>query len=100
MAIRKGKKVGNEVRYGPYKRKDGRKVMSSRKLKDGKTTNSKSTSTTHARHKKEAESGKQLPQSKQVDHKNNNKRDDSSKNLRVTSRSENIAKGNRNRKKR
>jgi hypothetical protein len=88
----KAKKV-----YGPYpdKAEGGRMKMTIYDPKTGKNTGS----TYAARYKKEKELGRTLPKTEQVDHKNNNKKDDSAKNLQVMSRSKNIAKGNQHRKK-
>jgi len=80
--------------YGPYKgskQNGGRKVMVIRKA-DGSTT-----STNAARHKKEKAIGKSLRKDQHVDHKDNNKNNDSAKNLKVISRKKNIGKGNKNR---
>lgn len=80
--------------YGPYKgskQNGGRKVMVIRRA-DGSTT-----STNAARHKKEKALGKKLRKDQHVDHKDNNKHNDSSKNLKVMSRKKNIGKGNKNR---
>jgi hypothetical protein len=80
--------------YGPYKgskQNGGRKIMVVRKS-DGSTT-----STNAARHQKEKTLGKKLAKSQHVDHKDNNKGNDSAKNLRVTSRKKNIGKENKRR---
>jgi hypothetical protein len=80
--------------YGPYKgskQNGGRKIMVVRKS-DGSTT-----STNAARHKKEKSLGKKLAKTQHVDHKDNNKSNDSAKNLKVTSRKKNIGKENKRR---
>lgn len=80
--------------YGPYKgskQNGGRKIMVRRRA-DGSTT-----STNAARHKKEKALGRQLPKSQHVDHADNNKHNDSAKNLKVTSRRKNIGKENKRR---
>ena len=80
--------------YGPYKgskQNGGRKIMVERKA-DGSTT-----STNAARYKKEKAIGKKLSKTQHVDHKDNNKGNDSAKNLNVTSRKKNIGKENKRR---
>ncbi len=82
--------------YGPYKgskQNGGRKIMVIRRA-DGSTT-----STNAARHKKEKALGKSLSKDKHVDHKDNNKNNDSAKNLKVMSRKKNIGKENKRRAK-
>lgn len=59
---------------------------------DGSTT-----STNAARYQKEKSTGKKLAKGKHVDHKDNNKGNDSAKNLKVTSRKKNIGKENKRR---
>ena len=83
--------------YGPYpdKSKGGRMKMT---IYDPKTQ-SNTGSTNAARYKKEKELGKKLPKNVDVDHKDNNKKNESSKNLKVMSHSDNVAKENRHRKK-
>jgi hypothetical protein len=61
---------------------------------DGSTT-----STNKARADYESKTGKNLPKSTHVDHKDNNKNNDSNKNLRAVSRKENIGKENKRRAK-
>jgi hypothetical protein len=82
--------------YGPYpdKEKGGRKRMVTLNTSTGKMS-----STHAARYKKEQELGRKLKKNEHVDHSNNNKKDDSSSNLKVMKASDNIAKGNKNRKK-
>lgn len=77
--------------YGPYK---GSKENGGRKIyvikKKGKTT-----STNKARLDYERKTGRSLPRDVHVDHADNNKHNDSKKNLRAMSRSKNIGKGNK-----
>ena len=83
--------------YGPYKgskQKGGRPLYVIRK-KDGSTT-----STHKARYEYEKRTGRSLPKSSEVDHKNGNKKDDRASNLRVMSKSKNVAKGNKERTRR
>jgi hypothetical protein len=90
-----GKKVpvGTTRKFGPYKgseKNDGRKIyVEKTKTKDGW----KATSQTKARSEYEAKNGK-LPKDVHVDHKDNNKNNDSAKNLRAVKGSENVAKEN------
>jgi hypothetical protein len=88
----KAKKV-----YGPYKgskKNGGRKTVA---IYDPKTQ--KVSSTDAARYKKEKSLGRKLSKDEHVDHKDNNRHNDSASNLKVMSASKNIAKGNKNRKK-
>lgn len=82
--------------YGPYpdKSKGGRMKMT---LVDSST--GKRTSTNAARYKKEKELGRKLSKKEHVDHKDNNKHNEGSKNLQVMSEHDNIGKGNKHRKK-
>ena len=82
--------------YGPYKdkTKGGREKTV---IYDPKTQKTSSTNT--ARYKKEKSLGHKLPKSQQVDHKDNNKHNESSSNLQVMSAHDNIGKGNKHRKK-
>lgn len=57
----------------------------------------KTTSTNSARHKKEKSLGRKLSKKEHVDHKDNNKHNESSSNLKVMSAKKNIGKGNKNR---
>ena len=80
--------------YGPYKgskQNGGRKIMVIKK-KDGSAT-----STNAARYQKEKALGKKLRKDQHVDHKDNNKNNDSAANLKVTSRKKNIGKENKRR---
>ena len=84
-----GKKV-----YGPYEGSDangGRKhyVIAN---PDGSRTSSNA-----ARMDKEQSTGKTLSKNQHVDHKDNNRNNDSAKNTRVISRKENIGKENKRR---
>jgi hypothetical protein len=82
--------------YGPYK---GSKQNGGRKIyvikKKGKTT-----STNKARLDYERATGRSLPKSVSVDHKDNRKNNDSRGNLRTISRSKNTAKENKRRARR
>lgn len=82
--------------YGPYKgskQNGGRKIYVIRK-DDGSTT-----STNKARADYEKSTGKKLSKTTHVDHKDNNKNNDSKSNLRAVSRKENIGKENKRRAK-
>lgn len=86
---------GSKV-YGPYKgsaKNGGRKIYVIRKP-DGSTT-----STDKARMDYEKSTGKKLSKTTHVDHKDNNKNNDSKGNLRAVSRKANIAKENKRRAK-
>jgi hypothetical protein len=80
--------------YGPYK---GSKQNNGRAIyvikKGGKTT-----STNRARLDHERATGKTLPRSVHVDHKDNNKDNNSRSNLQAMTSSKNIGKGNTARK--
>jgi len=80
--------------YGPYKDKNkgGRTMMVEYDPKTQKTT-----STHEARYKKEKSLGRKLKKDEHVDHKDNNKHNNGSKNLQVMKASKNIGKGNKNR---
>jgi hypothetical protein len=88
--------VGTKKTFGPYKGSDangGRSIMVTKiKTKDGWKT----TSQNEARAKYEAKNGK-LPRKTEVDHKDNNKSNNSSGNLRAISKSSNVAKENKRR---
>lgn len=83
-----GKKV-----YGPFKGSDknGGRPMMSVVNKDGSRT-----SVDAAKYKYEKTHGK-LPKGKDVDHKDNNKNNDSAGNLRAMSHGKNVAKENKRR---
>jgi len=88
--------VGTKKKFGPYKGSDangGRSIVVTKtKTKDGWKT----TSQNEARAKYEAKNGK-LPRKTEVDHKDNNKGNNSSSNLRAISKSSNVAKENKRR---
>ena len=82
--------------YGPYKGSDkngGRPIYVI-----GKPDGSR-TSTDKARHDYEKAHNVKLAKGIDVDHKDNNKKNDGIKNLQAMSKSKNVAKGNQNRKK-
>jgi hypothetical protein len=85
-----------KVTYGPYTIKSGknkgRKVVTTYDPKTQTTTTSN-----QARDKKEKQLGRKLRKDEHVDHKNQDRTNDSSSNLRVMSASKNIAKGNTDR---
>jgi hypothetical protein len=86
--------------FGPYKgsrQNGGRPIyVFKRKKKDGTTV---TTSTNKARHEYEEATGKKLPRSTEVDHKDNGGRAgrDSQSNLQTISKSDNVAKENKRR---
>jgi len=82
---------------GPYKGSadNGGRPIYVRKYKDA-NGNWKTSSTTKARAEFESRNGK-LPKGTEVDHKDNNKKNDSPGNLRAISKSENVAKENKRR---
>jgi hypothetical protein len=88
--------------FGPYKgskQNGGRPIyVFKRKKKDGTV---ETTSSNKARVDYEKSTGKSLPRHKEVDHKNNKGRagDDRKSNLRVLSKSENVALENKRRAK-
>ena len=91
MAVKK--KVVKKV-YGPYKgseENNGRKIYV---IKRGQ----KATSTNASRLDYERATGKTLSKNTHVDHKDNNKNNGKMSNLKATSASKNIAKGNKSRK--
>lgn len=88
-------------KYGPYKgskQNGGRPIYVFKKKKDGKTV---TTSSNKARVDYEESTGKSLPRKQEVDHKNNKGRagDDRKSNLRVVSKSKNVAMENKRRAK-
>jgi len=91
--------VGSKKKFGPYKgssQNDGRPIyVTKKKQKDGTW---KTTSQNKARADYESANGK-LPKKTDVDHKDNNKNNDSKGNLRAISHSKNVAKENVRRKK-
>jgi hypothetical protein len=86
--------------FGPYKgskQNGGRPIyVFKRKKKDGTTV---TTSTNKARHEYEEATGKKLPRSTEVDHKDNGGRagSDAQSNLQTISKSDNVAKENKRR---
>jgi hypothetical protein len=80
--------------YGPYK---GSKQNGGRKIYVLKKKNGKTTSTNKARLDYERATGRSLPKSVSVDHKDNRKNNDSRGNLKTISRSKNTAKENKRR---
>lgn len=96
MANSPQKKSDGSKVYGPYKgskQNGGRKIYVIRKA-DGSTT-----STNKARADYEKSTGKKLSKDTHVDHKDNNKNNDSKGNLRAVSKKENIGKENKRRAK-
>lgn len=88
-------------KYGPYEGSEqngGRPIYVFKKKKNGKTV---TTSSNKARVDYEESTGKTLPRHKEVDHKNNKGRagDDRKSNLRVVSKSKNVAMENKRRAK-
>lgn len=88
-------------KYGPYKgskQNGGRPIYVFKKKKKGKTV---TTSSNKARVDYEEHTGKTLPRKQEVDHKNNKGRagDDRKSNLRVVSKSKNVAMENKRRAK-
>ena len=95
MAASPKKKSNGSKVYGPYKgskQNGGRPIYVIRKA-DGSTT-----STNKARKDYEDKNGKS-PRSTDVDHKDNNKNNDSSKNLRAMPHGKNVGKENKRRAK-
>ena len=94
---KKNEKVSDTKVYGPYKgskQNGGRKTVVVYNSKTGKMG-----SKNYARQKKEDELGHKLSKNEHVDHKDNNKDHNGSKNLQVMSAKKNIGKGNQHRKK-
>lgn len=89
--------VGSKKTFGPYK---GSKQNDGRPIKVTKTKQAdgtwKTTSQNKARADYEAKNGK-LSKSMDVDHKDNNKNNDSKGNLRAMKKSDNVAKENKRR---
>ena len=88
-------------KFGPYKgskQNGGRPIYVFKKKKNGKTV---TTSSNKARVDFEESTGQNLPRNKEVDHKNNKGRagDDRKSNLRVVSKSKNVAMENKRRAK-
>jgi hypothetical protein len=80
--------------YGPYKGSKQNKGRAIYVIKKG----GKTTSTNRARLDHERATGRKLPRSVHVDHKDNNKDNHSKSNLQAMRSSKNIAKGNTARK--
>lgn len=83
-------------KFGPYKgskENGGRPIYVYKKKVDGKWV---TTSKNKARADYESENGK-LPRKTEVDHKDNNKKNDSKSNLRAISKSKNVGKENKRR---
>jgi len=85
-------------KFGPYKgsaKNKGREIyVFKKKGKDGKWH---TTSSDAARVDHETRTGKKLRKDQEVDHKDNNRHNNSAKNLRVISKSKNVAKENKRR---
>lgn len=90
-------KVGTKKKFGPYKGSDangGRPIyVTKTKQADGTW---KTTSKNKARADYEAKNGK-LPRNVDVDHKDNNKKNDSKGNLRAMKHGDNVGKENKRR---
>ena len=82
--------------YGPYK---GSKKNKGREIVVIRHTDGSLTSMDAARHKYQKKTGKKLPRHVDVDHKNGNRHDNRASNLHAMSHSKNVAKGNKERKK-
>lgn len=94
---KKNEKVSGTKVYGPYKgskQNGGRKTVVVYNSETGKMGSKNA-----ARHKKEKSLGRKLSKDEHVDHKDNNKNNESSSNLQVMSAKKNIGKGNQHRKK-
>lgn len=91
--------MAEKKKFGPYKgsKQNGERPIYVYKEKDSKG-NWKTTSKNKARADYEAKNGK-LPRKTEVDHKDNNKKNDSKSNLRAISKSKNVAKENKRRAK-
>ena len=88
--------AGKNKIYGPYKGSDkngGRPIYVVGKPDGTRTSIDK------ARHDYQKAHGVKLPKGTDVDHKDNNKKNDSLSNLQAMSKSKNVAKGNQHRKK-
>lgn len=89
--------VGSRKKFGPYKGSEqngGRPIyVWKTKTKDGWKTESKN----KAREDYEKKTGKKLSKNTDVDHKDNNKYNDSKGNLRAMSHSKNVGKENKRR---
>lgn len=89
--------VGTRKKFGPYKgskQNGGREIYVWKiKTKDGWRTESSN----KARVDHEENTGRKLPKTVDVDHKDNNKKNDSKGNLRAMSHGKNVAKENKRR---
>lgn len=85
-------------KFGPYKGSEanGGRPIYVYKTKDPKTGKWVTTSKNKARADYESKNGK-LPKTTDVDHKDNNKKNDSKSNLRAMSHGKNVAKENKRR---
>jgi hypothetical protein len=90
-------KIGTRKKFGPYKgskQNGGREIYVWKvKTKDGWRTESKN----KAREDYEKSSGRKLPRNVDVDHKDNNKKNDSKSNLRPMKHGANVGKENKRR---
>lgn len=93
MANKKHNK--NSYELGPYEGSEGRKIYVKKyKGKDGKWH---TTSSNAARRNYEKSTGRTLPRDVDVDHKDNNKKNDSASNLHPMTHGANVAKENKRR---
>ena len=92
--------MAEKKKHGPYKgsKQNGGRPIYVYKEKDPKTGKWKTTSKNKARADYESKNGK-LPRKTEVDHKDNNKKNDSKSNLRAISKSKNVGKENKRRAK-
>lgn len=90
-------KIGTRKKFGPYKgsaQNGGREIYVWKvKTKDGWKTESKN----KAREDFEQSRGRKLSKKVDVDHKDNNKKNDSKANLRAIKKGDNVAKENKRR---
>lgn len=95
--------MAEKKKFGPYKgsKQNGGRPIYVYKEKDPKTGKWKTTSKNKARADYEKSTGRTLPKTTDVDHKNNKGRagDDRKSNLRAISKSKNVAKENKRRAK-
>jgi len=91
--------MAERKKHGPYKgskQNDGRPIYVYKEKKNGKWT---TTSTNKARADYQEKTGKKLSKKVDVDHKDNNKKNDSKSNLRAMPKSKNVGKENKRRAK-
>jgi hypothetical protein len=90
-------KVGTRKKFGPYKgsAQNGGREIYVWKVKTAKGW--KTESKNKAREDYETSSGRKLPKNVDVDHKDNNKKNDSKSNLRTMSHGKNVGKENKRR---